>query len=270
MYSVRSVGGGCINDAQRVHTDSGVFFVKSNSAGRHPGMFDAEARGLTLLRSAGALAVPAVIGTGETEDTAWIVLEWIETGRRAKDFFMAFGSGLAALHAHTQPRFGLDHDNYIGSLPQPNRQDDDGVAFFIDRRLAPQLDTALHAGRIDTRAGSLFEKLFARLPDLLPRESPALLHGDLWSGNFMTGPDGRAVLIDPAVYYGLREADLAMTLLFGGFDAAFYAAYHAVHPLAPGWRDRMDAYNLYPLLVHVNLFGGGYAGQVMQILRRYV
>jgi len=233
-------------------------------------MFVAEARGLTLLQSAAAVAVPAVIGTGETDDPAWIVLEWVEAGRRVKDFFTAFGSGLAALHAHAQPRFGLEQDNYIGTLPQQNRQEDDGVAFFIDHRLAPQLDAALRAGRLDARAGVLFEELFARLPDLLPAEPPALLHGDLWSGNFMTGAEGYAVLIDPAVYYGFREADVAMTLLFGGFDEAFYDAYHAVRPLVPGWRDRMDVYNLYPLLVHVNLFGGGYAGQVMQILRRYV
>jgi fructosamine-3-kinase len=154
-------------------------------------------------------------------------------------------------------------------LPQQNTPARNGATFFVESRLRPQAERARLASRIGADTMKRLDRFFETLPAWLPDEPPALLHGDLWSGNFMTGPGGGAWLIDPAVYYGFREADLAMSLLFGGFDPAFYEGYAEVFPPAPGWRERVDGFNLYPLLVHVNLFGGGYAAQVASIVKRY-
>lgn len=264
------VGGGSINDAYRLQTDAGRFFVKVNSADRFPSMFEAEADGLRRLKAAGALRVPEPIAHGEDHDDAFLLLEWIEGGLRTEAFWEAFGRGLARLHGHSAERFGLERDNYIGSLKQVNTPEADWPAFFIKHRLEPQLRMARDRRRVEAGMSFRFERLFARLDRLFPAEPPALLHGDLWSGNFLCDAEGRPVLIDPAVYFGHREMDLAMTRLFGGFDAAFHSAYHSERPLERGWEERIDLCYLYPLLVHVNLFGGGYVQQVEAVLRRFV
>jgi fructosamine-3-kinase len=264
------VGGGSINDAYRLDTAAGRFFVKVNSADRFPSMFEAEADGLRRLRDAKALRVPSVIATGEDHDDAYLLLEWIEEGAKTLAFWESFGRGLARLHAHTRERFGLDRDNYIGSLKQVNTPEPDWPGFFVHHRLEPQLKLARDRKRMEAGASFRFERLFAKLDRLFPKEAPALLHGDLWNGNFLCDTEGRPVLIDPAAYYGHREMDLAMTRLFGGLDPAAYDAYQAEWPLEAGWEERVDLCNLYPLLVHVNLFGGGYAAQVEAVLRRFV
>jgi fructosamine-3-kinase len=261
-----SVGGGCINNAMKVETNEGGFFLKWNDAKRFPRMFEAEAKGLALLKPANAISIPEVIATGEAENYSFILMEFIEAGSRQKNFWQHFGTALARLHQHTSEVFGLDHDNYIGSLPQSNTQKKAWTDFFISERLEKQLALAVSSGAINNSITQQFNNLFKRLPELIPAEPPSLLHGDLWSGNFMTGADGNAVLIDPAVYYGHREMDLAMTKLFGGFSHEFYEAYHDAFPLQPGFSSRMDIHNLYPLLVHVNLFGGGYVQEVKNIL----
>ncbi|MFZ1692867.1 MAG: fructosamine kinase family protein, partial [Flavobacteriales bacterium] len=161
-------------------------------------------------------------------------------------------------------------DNYIGSLKQVNTPAADWPSFFIHQRLEPQLRMARDAKRVEAGMAFRFERLFAKLDQLITVEPPALLHGDLWSGNFICDANAQPVLIDPAVYYGHREMDIAMTKLFGGFDSGFYAAYNDAWPMERGWEERMDLCNLYPLLVHVNLFGGGYAAQVEAALRRFV
>lgn len=265
-----SVGGGSINDAWRIDTDQGPFFLKTNSADRFPSMFEAEADGSERLRSAGTIGVPRVIAFGEEQDTSFLLLEWIEAATRRADFWPGFGEKLAKLHRTTADRFGLDRHNYIGSLVQRNDQDPEWVSFFIHQRLEPMLKMARDGRKVEAGMAFRFERLFAQLDRLFPREPPALLHGDLWSGNFITGPDGEAWIIDPAVYFGHREMDLAMTRLFGGFDHGFYAGYQQEFPLEKGWEERVDLCNLYPLLVHVNLFGGGYVAQVEAILRRFV
>lgn len=264
------LGGGSINDAWRLDTDAGRFFLKTNSADRFPSMFEAEADGLQRLREAGPLRVPQVIGHGEDHDDSFLLLEWVEAGDKGTDFWADFGRGLAQLHRHTQEHFGLDRDNYIGSLPQRNTAERDWPGFFIHQRLEPQLKIARDRKRVEAGMAFRFERLFHQLDTLFPAEPPALLHGDLWSGNFICDSEGRPVLIDPAVYYGHREMDLAMTKLFGGADDALYTAYHAERPLEQGWEERLDVCNLYPLLVHVNLFGGGYVRQVEGVLRRFV
>ncbi|MDX9751055.1 MAG: fructosamine kinase family protein [Flavobacteriales bacterium] len=268
-----AVGGGSINDAYRLDTSAGPYFVKVNAADRFPSMFAAEADGLKRLEATGAVRVPAMIATGEERDggldLSFILLEWVEEGLRTAAFWAAFGRGLAALHRHTAPTFGLEVDNYIGSLRQVNTPEADWPTFFIRHRLEPQLRMARDRKRVEAGMAFRFERLFHQLDGLFPTEPPALLHGDLWRGNFLCDGDGRPVLIDPAVYYGHREMDIAMTRLFGGFDPAFLAAYQAEWPLEPGWEERLDLCQLYPLLVHVNLFGGGYVARVEQVLRRF-
>jgi len=265
------IGGGCINDAHRVETGQGSFFVKFNHAGRYPGMFEAEAKGLELLYDAQKVAVPKVIGVGEQDDISMLVLEFIESSGQNPDFWQDFGRGLAELHRQ-QPEaaeFGLDHDNYIGSLPQRNNSHKSWTEFFVSERLEPQLKMARDSGQAGGELSKMFDKLYPRLPEFFPEEPPSLLHGDLWSGNYMTGGKGQAVIIDPAVYYGHRYMDLGMSKLFGGFSTAFYEAYNDAWPMESSWNESMDIANLYPLMVHVNLFGGGYLSSVKGILKRF-
>jgi len=264
-----AVGGGSINEAWRLETDAGRFFLKTNNADRFPSMFEAEADGLKRLREAGPLRVPQVITHGEDHDDSFLLMEWVKGGIKGPGFWADFGRGLAQLHRHTQKHFGLERDNYIGSLVQRNTSASDWSSFFIHQRLEPQLKMARDRRRVEAGMAFRFERLFHQLDKLFPAEPPALVHGDLWSGNFLCDSESRPVLIDPAVYYGHREMDLAMTKLFGGFDAELYAAYHAEWPLEQGWKERVDLCNLYPLLVHVNLFGGGYVAQVEAVLKRF-
>jgi len=271
--SIRSFSfssGGCINHGGKLTTSTGIYFLKWNDLKKFPGMFAAEAKGLSLLKSAKALAVPEVIFVGAADSFQFLLLEHIEAGKMSRDYWRDFGTGLAALHKTSSHHFGLDHDNYIGSLPQKNSTATSWVDFFREQRLKVQLQVALGQGKIDNNILRKFDSLFNRLPSLFPEEPPALLHGDLWGGNIMTNSSGEPCLIDPAVYFGHREADLAMTRLFGGFDPSFLESYEDTYPLESGYEGRLDLYNLYPLLVHVNLFGGGYAGQVVSILDHYL
>jgi len=269
IVSHAPIGGGSINDCYRLETDAGRLFVKVNAADHFPSLFEAEADGLRRLREAGPLRVPSVMAYGEADGHGYLLMEWIEYGIKGPGFWEDLGRGLAKLHRHTQERFGLDRDNCIGSLVQRNSPEHEWPTFFIRHRLEAQLRMARDKHRVADGMAFRFERLFARLDQIFPKEPPALLHGDLWSGNFLCDANSRPVLIDPAVYYGHREMDLAMTRLFGGFEDPFYAAYHAEWPLAEGWKERVDLCNLYPLMVHVNLFGGGYTTQVEAILKRF-
>ncbi len=272
-----SVGGGCINDAHRLDTNVGSYFVKYNHAARYPGMFEAEAKGLELLAAdtedpeLSPLYVPKVIGHDEAAGYGVLVLEYIEGGNQRSDFWEAFGSGLARMHQRRPDSgmFGLDHDNYIGSLRQFNQEFDNWIGFFVSQRLDPQIKLARDEGKAGPDLTNMFARLYNHLGDFFPEEPPCLLHGDLWSGNYMTGNEGQAVILDPAVYYGHRYMDLGMSQLFGGFNPTFYKAYHETWPLDKSWQNSMDIANLYPLMVHVNLFGGGYLGSVKSILNRF-
>lgn len=262
--------GGCINHGGEIKTQSGnSYFIKWNDARKFPGMFVAEQQGLERLASTCTIRVPRVIQTFEHDQWQVIVMEYIRTGHPSARYWDLLGQQLAALHRHTSSSFGLDEDNYIGSLPQLNSRKESWTEFFIHNRLDVQLRLARQQGKADMHLQKRFEKLYHKLNEILPSEPPSLLHGDLWSGNLITDGKGEPCLIDPAVYYGHREAELAFTQLFGGFDDRFYEAYHAGFPLQPGFDKRADVYNLYPLLVHVNLFGGGYLTSVKNILSRY-
>ena len=240
-----AVSGGDINLARRLTLEDGSrVFMKANR--RAPrGFFEAEADGLAAISAARCLGAPRVLGLGDDPDLgAFLLLEWVEPAPRARDFWEAFGRGLAAMHrAPTPDRFGWTRDNFIGAAPQSNAPADRWTDFFRDRRLAPQLRRA--QGWLDAAARRRADRLLERLDEYLPQPPrPALLHGDLWSGNFVTGGDGRAWLVDPAVYAGHPEADLAMTELFGGFPERFYDAYREAAPLADGYPRRRELYNL--------------------------
>lgn len=267
------VGGGDISQAARLHLAGGRAVLVKWLARATPGFFSAEKRGLELLRLAGAVRLPAVLAQGEASagGPAFIVLEWLETGPKTSASAAALGTGLAALHRVVGSAFGLDHPNFIGANSQSNQPAGQWPAFFGEQRLGFQMELAHRNGYLSLQRGRRLEKLLLRLGDWLPaRPAASLLHGDLWGGNWLALASGEPALIDPAVYYGHREADLAFTELFGGFPAAFYAAYQAAWPLDPGYEERKDLYNLYHLLNHLNLFGESYGGSVDSILRRYV
>ena len=262
-----SLSGGCINHVNRLQTSIGDFCIKYNLRDHFPEMFTSEADGLALLNSAGEIRVPGVYCTGYAGSFAYILLEYIDEGRKSSSFMNEFGRSLARLHRHTAGYFGHELDNYMGSLPQSNKKHITWNLFFVEERLKRQVSLAnVYFSSSDFAA---FERLYARLDELLPIEPPALLHGDLWGGNYMVAPDGKACLIDPAAYYGHREVDIAMTTLFGGFDEYFYASYQEEYPLEIGWQERLDIFKLYPLLIHLNLFGSGYLGSILSIIRRF-
>lgn len=268
---VQPVSGGSINRTAKIITsDNHTYFLKWNSSGAAD-MFPKEEKGLKLLRSAeSGLRIPEVIGSGSTDsDTEFLIIEFIAEGAARDDSPELFGRQLAALHRQTADQYGLDHDNYIGKLPQLNAWHESWIDFFIEQRLQHQLKQALAAGKLSTKTQRHFQNLYQKLPDLLMDEPASLLHGDLWGGNYFFDTDGCPVIYDPAVYYGNREIELAFTHLFGGFSPAFYRAYEEAFPLQPGFGERKDVYNLYPLLVHTNLFGGSYARQVKSIVQQF-
>lgn len=266
MRSARAVGGGCINCARIVEDGRRRYFVKSNT-GSHRAWFEAEADGLAALARAGALRVPEVIALGTAGHDAYLILEYLDLG--GDSHYARLGEQLAAQHRVCGPRFGWPLDNFIGATPQPNAAATDWPSFFVERRLRPQLQLA-HANGSGTSLHAKGTRLEAKLccffSDYTPQ--PSLLHGDLWSGNAGFLSDGMPVVFDPATYWGDREADIAMTELFGGFPSAFYAAYRSAWPLDPGYAMRRDLYNLYHILNHFNLFGGGYLGQAEKLIDR--
>lgn len=263
-----AVHGGCINTCWRWETARGQVFVKVADRKRLP-MLEAERDGLLKLRMAQAVRVPEPLAVGASEGGAYLVLEWIDFGPGATAADARLGEQLVWLHRAQADRYGLGRDNTIGSTTQPNAWCGDWVTFLREQRLAFQLDLALsngHGGRLQTRGRRLLEVVEVFFASYRP--APSLLHGDLWSGNRGTDTAGQPVIYDPAVYYGDREADIAMTRLFGGFGPQFYAAYVAAWPMDQGAGTRRDLYNLYHVLNHLNLFGGGYRAQAEEMIDR--
>lgn len=262
-------GGGCINHGGKLETTQGDYFLKWNDLKKFPNMFKAEAQGLQLLSTTNTLRIPKVVVASETNEHQFLLLECIASAKPSDSYSINLGEKLASLHRFRAKVYGLDHGNYIGSLPQYNGFRQDWIDFFIHERLEIQLQIAEKRGLVDSQLRNQFLNLYQRLPDLIPKEKPSLIHGDLWSGNVITDESGEPCLIDPAVYYAHREMDLAMTKLFNGFTDQFYSSYNNAFPLEPGFGERCDIYNLYPLLVHVNLFGGAYVQSVIGILKRF-
>lgn len=270
--SAEDVSGGCIHAAMRLSGEAAGekhrYFAKVNEAARAP-MFEAEADGLDALRSAGALRVPQVITRGDDGEHAWLVLEWLELAPLDGRSAARLGTALAAQHRAPMHVFGWVRDNFIGSTPQANGVSGDWLDFWRQRRLLAQLRLAAR-NRLPSRTIDRGERLAADCETFFRsyRPVPSLLHGDLWGGNAAALADATPVVFDPAVYAGDREADLAMTELFGGFPKDFHAAYRAAWPLDEGYAVRRDFYNLYHLLNHANLFAGGYVGQAGQSIER--
>lgn len=268
LLSVQPVGGGCIHTALRLEgegpTGRTAYFAKSN-ASEHAAMFEAEAEGLEALRAAGAVRVPRVIARGTDGEDAWLVLEWLDLVALGELAASRLGDALARMHAIPQARFGWARDNFIGGSPQANGWSDDWLAFWREKRLHAQLRLAAR-NRLPTRMIDRGERLLADCEAFFEGYpvSPALLHGDLWSGNVAATVQGEPAIFDPAVYVGDREADLAMTELFGGLPCQFLSAYRARSPLDVGYPVRRDFYNLYHLLNHANLFAGGYVSRSAQ------
>lgn len=273
----RRIAGGDINDAYGLELSDGTrLFMKSN-AKQNQSFFIAEAAGMYAIAQTGVIRTPHLLCSGTDADRggiSFLLMEFIESGHRAADYWETFAHQLAALHqastADLVPggSYGFAQDNYIGARQQVNTPHDHWISFFRDCRLAPQFaDAASYFTEADRKR---IGRLLDHLEDFLVEpEHPSLLHGDLWSGNVMTGNDGKAWLIDPAVYVGHAEADLAMTELFGGFPPAFYAAYREAFPMQDGYEGRRDLYNLYQLLNHLNLFGVSYLSSVRRIVEKY-
>lgn len=266
---VQAVGGGSINRCYRVDAGSETYFVKENSHSLFPGMFEAEMKGLKLLRQHASFHIPCTFGVAGTGDQRFLVMEYLSPGAPASDFWEVFGQNLALMHKVNSPHFGLDHHNYIGSLQQQNTFCDTWNTFFAEQRIMPQMRQAREQHLLETADVQAFERLFGRLDEFFGAEPPSLLHGDLWSGNFVIDNSGLPALIDPAVYYGHRLMDIGMSRLFGGFDNSMYESYHRHYPLPANWQEAIEVCNLYPLLVHLNLFGESYVSQVRSILNRY-
>ena len=268
--SISPVYGGAINRCYQLTTKNSRWFLKVNDAIKFPNMFETEFNGMNLLSAKSNFNIPKMLCSGTYESESFLVMEFIVEGQKSSRFWENFGERLAHLHLCTQDSFGLDYANYIGSLSQSNIYHDSWIDFFAHERLLPQIELAKDQNLLDQHIESHFSILIDKLNILLPEEPPALLHGDLWNGNFMVNSIGEATIFDPAIYYGHREMDIAMTHLFGGFDESFYKAYNQVYQLENGWKDRIDIFNLYPLLVHLNLFGGGYLNQIRFILKQFV
>ncbi len=230
-------------------------------------VFEKEAEGLKALASTGKARTPEVVDVGVHERTEYLVLKYIDSnGPRPR---WNFGTELAELHRIEQPHFGWSASNYIGSLNQVNTPCDTWEEFFIQHRLNPRVKKLRDAHSIGSADVTAFNRLASVYAERIPRESPSMLHGDLWSGNVIVDLDKSTWLIDPAVYCGHREMDLAMMQLFGGFDDEVYDFYHEVYPLEPGFENRVRLHQLYPILVHAELFGGHYVKEAVRIARTY-
>ena len=263
----RHVGGGCISPAAVLEDGATRWFLKLNDATRLD-MFEAERDGLEAMAATGSIRVPHPLCCGVAGGQAFIAMEYVPLGGGSGVTAALAGEQLAAMHQSTAGAHGWHRDNTIGATPQPNRQESDWVRFWGEQRLGFQLELAArngYGGRLQQRGARLLERVGALLDH---RPAPSLLHGDLWGGNFGADADGNPVIFDPACYYGDREADLAMTELFGGFGSRFYAAYNATWALAPGYQTRKTLYNLYHILNHLNLFGGGYGSQAERMIDR--
>ncbi|MDY7013799.1 MAG: fructosamine kinase family protein [Cyanobacteriota bacterium] len=263
----RSVGGGCINQGYSITDGHRAYFVKLNQASQLE-MFEAEALGLKQMYQTQTIRVPQPICCGLSDRSSYIVMEWLEFGRGGSQAWEAMGRNLAALHKFPSPngKLGWDRNNTIGSTPQMNPWTEEWSEFFAEHRIGYQVRLAKRRGGSFPDTGRVVAAVKQVLEDWQPQ--PSLVHGDLWSGNAACTVDGEPVIVDPATYWGDREVDLAMTELFGGFPAAFYRGYNEVLPLNEGYQERKTLYNVYHILNHFNLFGGGYEAQARRMLER--
>ncbi len=272
IEDTRNLSGGCISNAYKIVMESGENFLLKINSNSPPDMFEKEAHGLNELQKPDAIRVPGLKIFSEN----YIVTEFIASGRKSSSFFRIFGKQFADLHRYKGSAFGFYEDNYIGSTPQKNmtegREDNDWTEFYFNKRLLLQLMLCEKNGYATEELTKNFGRLENKIGEILKgsEEEPSLLHGDLWSGNYMVDDEGNPCIIDPAVYYGHREADLGMTKLFGGYPEEFYASYNESYPLKEGWEYRENVYKLYHVLNHLNLFGRGYYSQAVSLIKYYL
>lgn len=265
LLNAKALSGGSINEVFLLETDVGKRIIKINAASKFPNMFQAEKTGLESLENANTLDVPKFFSVGEIGKTAYLLMEYKPEGNPVPGFWENFAEGLAKLHRNSNSHFGFSASNYIGSLPQYNGKESAAAEFYTNQRLEPQFKMASENGFSFKNLDKVFQNISQEIPD----ESPALIHGDLWSGNYLVNEKGLPCLIDPAVCYGPREMDLAMMKLFGGFSTEVFTKYHENFPLEPGFEKRIPLWQLYYLLVHLNIFGSGYFSQVGSIVKKY-
>jgi len=268
--AVTLCGGGDINQLYRVDLSDGRRFALKTRAQAPARMFECEAKGLRWLQDTQEVSTPDVLGfvdSHENQPSGYLLLEWIESRERCHEFDEMLGRQLGRLHQNHRPRFGLEYDNFIGNLAQTNTPTDTWAEFYATHRLEAQWRPLVNRGLIEGRMRTDFRSLLQRIEDRVgPQEPPSKLHGDLWGGNVISDAQGAPIVIDPAVYAGHREVDLAMMRLFGGFSEHTFIVYQETYPLEPGFKDRIALYQLYPLLVHANLFGPSYLEGVSRCL----
>lgn len=263
VEEIKTIPGGDINLTFQIETDSEFYFCKTNSSEIGIDLLEKEAHGLSVLSR--HCNVPEIVATAPKV----LLLSWITDAKKSKVFWQKLGQSLANLHKITSNKFGFDRDGYIGTLYQPNDLHDDWNSFYVAQRLEPQLRMAVDKGLLNTSDFGSVEFMEKIVNIVSPSESATLIHGDLWSGNILCNENGDPYFVDPCVSYAHREMDIAMSMLFAKFDPAFYDAYHEARPLEKGYRDRMDIYQLYYLLAHLNMFGIGYKNDVIKIINRY-
>jgi protein-ribulosamine 3-kinase len=268
--SAKGVGGGSINETYRLETPDGRLFCKVNSSSAFPGLFALEKSGLEELAKQKLIRTPGVIDCFEWNSYQVLLLEWISEGHRSDKFWNSFGTQLAALHKITRDKYGAHENNYMGSVPQDNSSSTNWPDFLEKQRLIPMMYLCSDKKLLTKNHREQFHKIIKHLPEIFESSHcPSLQHGDLWSGNFMCDENSQPVLIDPAVYYGHPSVDLAMTTLFGGFHSLFYDSYHYISPFPSNYREQWKVCNLYPLLIHLYLFGSGYLRQIESILNEF-
>lgn len=261
--------GGDINKAYCIEAAEGKFFLKVNDAARYPALFEKEANGLKALAATNTLPVPEIIQYGVEEGLQYLLMEWIESGGAGNNTLDHFGQKLAQMHKQPQDAFGFIENNYLGTYLQENTFTKTWAEFYTNFRIMPMIKLIREQGKFNNDTVLSAEKFCKWLDDIFPAEPPSLLHGDLWSGNFINTPSGETVLIDPAVYCGHREMDVGMSKLFGGFNEQFYYSYNEEYPLEKDWEKRLPYTQLYPLLFHAYAFGGSYVERVKQILKDF-
>lgn len=268
LFNWQTIYGGSINNTYKLSGKIGNYFVKTNTTKIFKNGFKEEVLGLNFLKKFGA-KIPKVYAEGIFNNYCYVVLEYIEIEPESEDFWKNLANHLVNIHKSTNEKFGLDYSNFMGQLPQNNSWKSSFSDFFIENRLLPQIKLATDKGYLNQQHNNKFNNFFSRINQLFPKENPSAVHGDLWSGNCFCGKNSQAFLIDPAVSYSHREVDLAMTMLFGGFSNLFYLEYNNLYPLQNDFISRYNFYNLYPLLVHLNLFGLSYLNKIESILKKF-
>ena len=264
------VSGGSISQTFKIFINNKFhFFCKINAAKKFPLLFEKEKNGFDFLRSQNIFRIPQIVFINEFEEKQLLIIEWVDEEIKNEKFWETFGEKLEQLHSITHTHFGFDEDNFMGALFQSNRKTKNWIDFFINERIEPQMKIAINNNLLDAKHTDKFENLFKKLPAIFGQENPSLIHGDLWNGNFLCGKNNNPVLIDPAIYFGNRNMDIAMTKLFGGFDNAFYRSYYYHFPKEKNADEQYDICNLYPLLIHLNLFGKSYLPEIIYTINNY-